>query len=265
MKLIMFGAQKRILHMLKVSGIKFPAFALALVLAVLAGVSQSASAATMVEYQVDVGWYDNTGLHYPDSTNYLAGKSVYNNTATTFHNWALFDLTDVSDTIVDASLGIYINTRGYSSADASETYGLFDVSTPIANLQAGGTGLTGIYDDLGTGNLLGSTSISEADEGSHVNIVFNAAGIAYLNAHLGQFVALGGRVTSLSADDTRSEGVFGFSGEGTTFPYTGSTSGSHVLTLNANAVTSGAVPEPATAALGMMTLVGLAAASRRRK
>lgn len=249
--------------MLNVSRVTVPVFILSLLLTTLVGMNQSANAALVSMYNVDSGWYDNTGLHMPTNLSYYVGRG----SQATYNNWVLFDLTgiDVSKTIVDATLSVYNPSSqvdlgdGFYSADGTETYSLFDVNTPYTDLVAGGTGLTGIYDDLGSGLVLGTTSITAADNGFNVNLVFNSDGLAYLNAYRGQFVGIGGSITSLSADPNSQEYAFAWT----------YTSDSQQLTLTTQAValppTSGAVPEPTTAALGMMALVGMAASCRRRR
>lgn len=62
----------------------------------------------------------------------------------------------------------------YTSSDPTETYAVFDVSTPVADLAAGyGIGsLAGqaIFSDLGSGQNFGMTAASLADNGKFVEI-----------------------------------------------------------------------------------------------
>ena len=68
------------------------------------------------------------------------------------------------------------------------------MTTPISTLTAGGSGLVGIYNDLGSGTLFGSLLFSEADNGSLLSINLNASALAAISAAIsgdGNF-AIGG-------------------------------------------------------------------------
>ena len=57
-----------------------------------------------------------------------------------YHNYFVFDLGTVNQAILSAQLNVANPTGGYFSPDPTETYTLFDVSTPLAALQAAGSG-----------------------------------------------------------------------------------------------------------------------------
>jgi Ca2+-binding RTX toxin-like protein len=157
--------------------------------------------ATTINF-TDSGWYDSTGFHGPTNQNYITGK--------TNRNFFIFDLSAVSEPINGAHLRLSMPVGGYNSPDATETYTLFDVSTPVATLQAGGSGLLSVYDDLGTGTALGSLEVSRDNVTAVVSVVLNAAGVAALNAAAGGQFAIGGAVTT--PDGPLTQSVFGFSG-----------------------------------------------------
>lgn len=90
-----------------------------------------------------------------------------------------------------------------------ETVGLFALTTPVATLVAGGTGLTGIYDDLGDGLLLGQGDVFPFRSGDHF-AAFNADGLAALGATSGTF-AFGGALLTLNPA-VSAEYVFGGTG-----------------------------------------------------
>lgn len=236
-----------------VNSIRKSVMALAAGLAMATGVVGTASSAQAVTLDaVNAGWYIQTGTHYAGVTNYIVGNSGDN--GNTYRNFFVFDLTSVTDTITAADLKLWNPAGGYVSADATEKYELYDVSTDINTLTAGGFGLTAIYDDLGTGNQLGFFAASTAANGTTVSISLNATGLAYLNANRGQQVALGGTLTSLDADNWSGEMFFRNPGV-ETYGY------------QLELVTQAPVPtpEPATAALGVMGLAGLTIAGRRRR
>jgi hypothetical protein len=154
----------------------------------------------------DSGWYNSTGLHDPFNGNYLVGLPP--DAPGQYRNWFVFDVPAVSGSITSARLELFNPSGGYSSVDGSETYTLFDVSTPIGTLTAGGSGLTGIYDDIGTGVSYGSVTVTSASNGQLVVVNLNAAGIAALTAAQGGQIAIGGALTSLSG--SAAQYLFGF-------------------------------------------------------
>lgn len=182
---------------------------LCVVCVLVAGVP--ASAATIDA--TDSGWYNVSGTHFTHIDNYIVGAG----NGTLYHNFFVFDLTSVTGLVVSASLELYNpdnalpSLKGYISPDATETYTLYDVSTPIATVQASNVGAAGqaVYNDLGSGVDFGQLTVSAADNGSIVSIVLNAAGLGALNAAVGGQFALGGALTTLGGADT--EYVFGFS------------------------------------------------------
>jgi hypothetical protein len=162
---------------------------------------------------MDSGWYTNAGTHNAAIDNYLVGDF----TGAVYHNFFVFDLTAVVDEIVSASIHLYNpdnalpGLRGYVSPDPTETYELYDVTTPIATLSATHVGAAGIaiHNEIGSGTVLGQTTASAADNGTTISIVLNADGLAALNAAKGGLFALGGAVTTLGAPGN--EYIFGFS------------------------------------------------------
>ncbi|MCH7751227.1 MAG: DVUA0089 family protein [Planctomycetes bacterium] len=160
---------------------------------------------------IDSGWWDSNGSHSSSNENYIVGLI---GPTREFHNFFVFDLSSVSGTVVSAELGLFNQLISYVSVDPNETYSVFDVSTPISTLRAGGFGQTAIFDDLGTGVELGSQVISSGDVGQIIATSLNADGLAYLSANIGGQVALGGTLTSISGTSTQV--VFGFTGAGLT-------------------------------------------------
>lgn len=158
-------------------------------------------------YATGVGWFSNAGEHIEFNDNYAVGGGQDGYTR---NNFFLFDLSGMSRAITSATLRVYNPAApaspgfpyGYTSADPTETYSLFDVSTPVGDL-AGGYGIGSlagqvIFGDLGSGQNFGTHTASLADNGKFVEINFNAAGLAALNAADGVF-AVGGTLTTLDA------------------------------------------------------------------
>ena len=80
--------------------------------------------------------------------------------------------------------------------------------TDIATLRAGGSGLTGIFDDLGGGTGFGQVDMTVADNGTVVSIPLNESAEAAINAAAGGLWAVGGAVMTL--DGTPVQHVFGY-------------------------------------------------------
>jgi len=203
----------------------------------------SAHADTVTLNSTSFGWWDSTGTHTAVITNYGTGDDAEN---VDHRSFFVFNLSGLSGTVVSATLQIF--NPIYLSPDPSETLSIFDVSTSIAALTASGTGQVGIYNDLGTGTLFGSTSVSAANNGANVNIPLNSAALAALQSGLGGSFAFGGSLTTLSAPGLV-EGVFLLSSANT---------GTRQLVLNT-------IPEPATLVLLGSGLAAIGIARRRSR
>src|SRR5690242_9993673 len=120
---------------------------LAIALTCCLGAPRPAESESVTVPITDAGWWTSSGTSNQFS-NYLAG---FNN-GDIYRNYFVFDLSSVTGTILSATL--QISAFQYHSPDPSETFALFDVSTPIQQLERTfGTQGTGIYQDLGSGTL----------------------------------------------------------------------------------------------------------------
>ncbi len=137
---------------------------------------------------------------------------------------------------------------GYGSPDPSETYTLYGVSTDPSLL--GIARGVFIFDDLGTGPVLGSVTVTLASSnGLPVVIDLNAAGFAAIQQSNGLF-AFGGALTTLDPNRTTPEFIFGG---------TGGPNGAQLI-LSGSRVT---VPEPAMLTFLSVALSGVVAVRRR--
>jgi large repetitive protein len=213
-----------------------------------------ASAQTVVINYTDRGWYNETGFHDPINSNYVVGDtrgpdgSGCATCTNDERNFFVFDLAGVTEPIVSAKLALNVPNFGYASPDLSENYELYDVVTPISTLVAGGAGNIATWDDLGSGVIYGSRTMTAADAGTGriVEIVLNSSVIDAMNSTGGLF-AFGGSLTTLDglAND---EFTFGFSGAGR---------------LNVTQLRLTLVPEPSTLLLLGIGAISLLAYRRR--
>jgi uncharacterized repeat protein (TIGR01451 family) len=177
------------------------------------GVHQVLFPITEVELPaVDSGWYNVVGYHNPDITNYIVGNAR----DTYYRDFFVFDLSNIDGHVVGATLSAYNPSGGFSSADPSETLTLYDVTTPISMLRAGGTGLTAVYADLGGGTSYGSTVVTSASNDALVDVLLNPDGLGAADAARGSSLAVGGTITTLDSNPSTTEMLFGSTND----PYT---------------------------------------------
>lgn len=221
---------------------------LALALIVIAGLTATASAATRTIYATDAGWYGSDGFHNPTNTNYVVGNAVISGVSKFYRDFFVFDLPDTVERIVSAELQLANPSGGFRSADPSETFTLYAVSTSVATLRAGGSGLTAIYDDLGGGVAYGSATITSAGDGLFNFIDLSSDFIAAAMAAGGGSIALGGALTTLDGNPRSEEYALGLSS---------------ISNIGTTRLVITTVPEPSASAL--LVLAGLHVGIVRRK
>jgi hypothetical protein len=204
----------------------------------------------------NAGQYSSTGDYSAGNTNYVTGAFEAE-----YRSFFVFHLPVFTQPIISAKLDLFNFggsddiPAGYYSDDSTETLSFFKVSTSIPTLIAGGSGLTGIFSDLGTGPAYGSTTVSSASNGQYVSLFLNSAFLADLNAASGGSIALGGALMSL-ADPNGYEFVFGNTDLSSANPAVR-------LTLVAGTASNIPVPEPSTYGLFAVGALALGAIRRR--
>lgn len=181
-----------------------------LLAAVSLSFSLCAQATTL--FAVGGGWFSDAGEHIEMNPVYAVGGGLDGYTR---NNYFLFDVSGMSGPATAATLRLYNPGTpaapgvpfGYTSAEATETFTVFDVSMDFYSAPTGGAHRVrgygvgspmgqSIFADLGSGQVYGAYVASLADNGRFVEINLNSAGLAALNSANGIF-AVGGSITTL--------------------------------------------------------------------
>jgi len=125
--------------------------------------------------------------------------------ANTYNNWFVFNVPVFSGSIIHAELLIncYTNVSPYGQ----ETYLLRQVTNSISALEAGGSGLTNIYNDLGDGGIYGIRNVFVVESGQTAIIPLDVQFFNDATAASGSQIALGGSIPNL--DPTNNQYLFG--------------------------------------------------------
>src|SRR5215467_13391117 len=132
----------------------------------------------------DRGYYYNYDFNDPTNKNYLTGQ-LNVGTVVGFHSFFSFGaLSGLDGPITAVTLHLFNPDGGYVSTQASETMNISAFSGNVSTLEGGGT-VSGEYSALASGTVLGSQSVSAADNNAFVDITLNSDAIAFLNSNLG--------------------------------------------------------------------------------
>ena len=212
-----------------------------------------ASANPIVIDTNDRGYYYSYDYNLPTNQNYITGQ--LNTTSTTdvgFHSFFEFNgIPGLSGPIVSATLSLYNPAGGFSSSQSSETLVIDQFTGNTSTLitaggNPGGGTVTGEYNALASGTVLGTQTVDATSDGTFVTITLNAAGIAFLNANSGNAFAFGGFLSGIPGGDVSSRYEFGGSN------FTSPTDGNAYLT-----VVTATSPEPQTLLFVAPALLGL--------
>lgn len=189
----------------------------------------------------DSGWYNrSTSNQYAVGVNqnYVVGTLK----GKTYRNWFTFDLSGITQNIISAKLRLYTGAASHTGR-----YKLYDVSSNISAVIAGGNNKNKIYKDLGTGTLFGSKQIQPANNRKIINIALNNAALASLNNSIGSLWAIGGKYTN---------------SPGYAFSFTNNVSYKRQLILGLQPIAP--VPEPGAITLLLFGFVSITAFRSRR-
>jgi hypothetical protein len=182
-------------------------FCFALLLLTIFGLGTVAAQTTTVVIDAsNTGFYSSSGFHSAGNLNFFVGQV----NTTQYRNFFVFDLSGVSGRVKSASLSVLNPDFGYNSTDPSETYTVYDVSTPVSTLNADNSDAVGIFNDLGSGSVYGSTDVPDTANNTIITFDLNAAAIDAINNNRSQF-AIGGALTTLAPSMTQY--IFGGTGD----------------------------------------------------
>jgi hypothetical protein len=134
----------------------------------------------------NLGWYDNTGSHSANNSNYFAGTS----SGTTYHDFFVYNLPVISGPLVSAQF--LVNCYTVFDPAGSNPYQLFDVTTPISILTNTASGAVGTFNDLGSGVSYGGRDIFVSEANLPAGIPLDSEFVSAVYAHSGSQIALGG-------------------------------------------------------------------------
>ncbi|MBI2380720.1 MAG: PEP-CTERM sorting domain-containing protein [Gammaproteobacteria bacterium] len=142
------------------------------------------------------GWWDENGNHSSGNPNYIMGvcgtdDSCFGDNLDR-RNFFTFDLSNVTGNILSASLNIGNSSSGYYGPAGGMTLSFFDIFTDLDLVSGSGSGMTGIFGDLGSGDLLASYLAMPTDINTQVLISLNAMGLAHLQRAFGGRWGIGG-------------------------------------------------------------------------
>lgn len=208
--------------------------------AVLALWSGPVSATQYVTDAYDKGWYFSDGLHYEANKNTNTGFGYSGGLLRQSNSFFIFDLAGFGGDATSALLELELES--YFSIDPTESFSVYDVSTSPTDLSLDQLGAVDIYNDLMTGSVYGSATVSTTDVGSIIQIALSSQALADINNTAGGQFAIGVSVTSLSYNSENETVRFNKSLDNRV----------QRLTLDATPV-----PEPSTVLLMLSGLAGL--------
>ena len=138
------------------------------------------------------GWWSDTTDSRDANDNYFVGRLGTRRV----RNFFTFDLSSLSGRVISATLEV----RRYGGrGQATETLGLFGVSTDPATLNHNVGRDSAIFDDLGSGTSYGTFTVSTSGSSSGtVSYPLNSDGVAAVEAAAGGFFSIGGALLSIS-------------------------------------------------------------------
>lgn len=160
--------------------------------------------ATLTVAHTDRGWYSSTGEHPSANLNTLTGL-CYDCGSGESRSFFVFDVPNFTGTV--SAVTLQLEHEAFTSLHTTETIQVWDVTTAVSTLVAGGTGLVSIFNDLGSGTSFGTHALSASTVNTIRNIpLASAVNVLVQNARGARF-AVGVRESTLSTQTAAHEFV----------------------------------------------------------
>jgi hypothetical protein len=134
------------------------------------------------------GWYASNTMHASSNDNTLTGEFVVT-TNGVYNSYYVFSLAGLTAfAITDVKLELQF--EAWAATDATETFTIWDVTTPAATVENGITS-PATHSDLMTGTSYGTQTVTAAQLTTVVSVPLNAAAATAVKAQLGNDFVVG--------------------------------------------------------------------------
>lgn len=151
------------------------------------------------------GWHSTAGGHTSANENTLTGE----NAGTFYNSYYVFTLTGFTATSIQ-QVTLQLQLEMYSTADAQETFSVWDVTTASTSVENTGSDIN-IYNDLGGGTQYATGTAAAAQVNTLLSIPLNATAAMHAMQKIGQDFVVG-----VHLDTTPGWIRFGHTGAGAT-------------------------------------------------
>ncbi len=140
-------------------------------------------------FNTDSGWINSDGVHEAENTNYYSGEFDCGGTGPC-RNYFSFDLTGFTPSSITSAV-FNVDTYTVSVPGIYDLHAT-DLLPSDVDSSVGFTSLA-FYNDLASGPVIGSISLTPGDSNTTASINFNSAGLAWLFANEDSEIVLGGQ------------------------------------------------------------------------
>ena len=139
------------------------------------------------------GYFRSDGRHISGNANTLSGALSGYLSTSRYNSFYVFDLSSLAGTVDSPALRLELEQ--YTSSNSTLTFDLFDVSATAAELdgmyfQPDAAGMA-IHNDLGSGSIYATQTVSSASVGSVLTIPLSALAESAIESQLGSVFAVG--------------------------------------------------------------------------
>lgn len=131
------------------------------------------------------GWHSTAGGHMSSNENTLTGD----NAGTLYNSYFVFPLTGFTASSIQ-QVTLQLQLEMYTSGDATETFSVWDVTTPSATVENTASDIN-IFNDLGGGTQYGTATTNAAAVNSLLSIPLNAMAATNATGKLGNDFVVG--------------------------------------------------------------------------